>query len=134
MYGWNWTWSADPFTPIELQELWDCLEVLPGRVLEDRPDKWKWGLERDGRFTTKSCREQCAKNSHSHPIYVMDWNNWVPLKVNLFWWKAEMGRLATSDALFQRNAIDEIKWCPLCEDERESVDHIFLSCYVATII
>lgn len=68
------------------------------------------------------------------PVFTMEWNKLVPLKVNLFGWKAEMGRFATSDALCKRKVLNETNWCPLCEGERESVEHILLSCYVASEI
>ncbi|XP_076930957.1 uncharacterized protein LOC143595955 [Bidens hawaiensis] len=45
-----------------------------------------------------------------------------------------MDRIATSDALFKRNVVNEIIWCPLCEGEKESAVHVLTSCYVATVI
>ncbi|XP_076958366.1 uncharacterized protein LOC143634074 [Bidens hawaiensis] len=132
--GWNWNWLTEPSNPAEIQELWDRLEVLPGRVLKEKPVRWTWKPEGDDRFTTSSCWKLCATNFNVQRPFVMEWNRWVPMKVNLFGWKAEMCRIATSDEPFKRNVVDEIKWCPLCEVEKESSDHIFLSCYVALVL
>ncbi|XP_076901783.1 uncharacterized protein LOC143556322 [Bidens hawaiensis] len=108
-WNWYWNWLAEPSTPAEIHELWDCLEVLPSRVLEEKPDRWTWKPEGDDRFTTSSCRELCAANFNVQLPFVMEWNRWVPMKVNLFGWKAEMCRIATSDEFFKRNAF--ISWC-----------------------
>ncbi|XP_076951458.1 uncharacterized protein LOC143624838 [Bidens hawaiensis] len=129
--GWNWTWIVEPATSLELQEFCDCLDLLPGRTLGIMKDKWKWALGKEGEFTIKSVQDQIQK-SRARSVFVMEWNRWVSLKINLFGWRAEMGRIATWDALFKRNVVNEIKWCPLCEGEKESAAYVLMSCYVAT--
>ncbi|XP_076934587.1 uncharacterized protein LOC143600931 [Bidens hawaiensis] len=45
-----------------------------------------------------------------------------------------MGRLPTSDELHKRGALESTIICPLCEDVLESVEHVIISCYVASVV
>ncbi|KAJ0733150.1 putative reverse transcriptase zinc-binding domain-containing protein [Helianthus annuus] len=63
--------------------------------------------------------------------YVFKWSKWVPKKCNILMWRAEMGRIATVDALSKRNCYNGDDVCVLCRDEAESADHLFCACPVA---
>ncbi|KAJ0801972.1 putative reverse transcriptase zinc-binding domain-containing protein [Helianthus annuus] len=49
-------------------------------------------------------------------------------------WRAEMGRIATLDALIKRKCFNGDPMCQLCEDGDESAAHLFCSCSVASNI
>ncbi|KAJ0535926.1 putative reverse transcriptase zinc-binding domain-containing protein [Helianthus annuus] len=74
--------------------------------------------------------EKHLNDSH----FIMDWNNWIPKKVNILAWKAEMDRLPTRCALARRNVNVESALCKWCGEYDETSDHIFSSCYISTII
>ncbi|XP_021999682.1 uncharacterized protein LOC110897124 [Helianthus annuus] len=71
--------------------------------------------------------------SHSRE-FCLDWNKWVPTKVNIFAWGAEMERLPTSMALSKRNIQLPSLECNLCNAEDETMEHLLTTCYVATRI
>ncbi|XP_076889528.1 uncharacterized protein LOC143540314 [Bidens hawaiensis] len=126
--------AREPSTYEEVQELWGCLDILPGMVLGQGEDEWNWCHDDDGIFSTESCRSMVKNGSNITNVFVMEWNTWVPLKVNLFGWKAEMERLPTSDELHKRAFLESTNICPLCEDVLESVEHVLISCYVASVV
>ena len=61
----------------------------------------------------------------------MSWVNWVPLKCNIFAWRAEGHQIPTKIELHKRNVSVGSTICPLCEDGSESVEHLFTGCSIA---
>ncbi|KAK1411374.1 hypothetical protein QVD17_37922 [Tagetes erecta] len=59
-----------------------------------------------------------------HRFISTPWNNWVPIKVNIFGWLAEMERIATGTALSQRGISLDTTCCPLCGDYEETATHL----------
>ncbi|KAF5796881.1 putative reverse transcriptase zinc-binding domain-containing protein [Helianthus annuus] len=72
--------------------------------------------------------------SESDQNFVMEWNTWVPKKVNIFMWKDEIGIIATLKALERRNINVGSLVCRICEDGDKSSEHLLTSCYFATVI
>ncbi|XP_022014307.1 uncharacterized protein LOC110913795 [Helianthus annuus] len=63
-----------------------------------------------------------------------EWNRWVPRKVNIFGWRMNLDRLPTRSALSKRNITLASLSCPLCGERDETVEHIFGSCYISSVI
>ncbi|KAM0069148.1 putative reverse transcriptase zinc-binding domain-containing protein [Helianthus debilis subsp. tardiflorus] len=61
----------------------------------------------------------------------MNWCKWVPKKCNIFAWRAEMNRIPTVDALCSRGMTIIDDMCCLCEEDLESVSHIFSACPIS---
>ena len=53
------------------------------------------------------------------------------LRVAFFVWTAALGKILTIDNLRLRK-IRIIDWCYMCKCNGESVDHLFLHCYIAS--
>ncbi|XP_022041729.2 uncharacterized protein LOC110944375 [Helianthus annuus] len=66
--------------------------------------------------------------------FVLDWCRWVPAKVNIHVWRAELDRLPTGEALLKRNILIEESECPFCGAEVESSEHLFISCSTAAFV
>lgn len=64
----------------------------------------------------------------------LEWNNWVPLKVNMFCWKALAYRLPTFDELQKRGIVSGLGICSCCFSNNETIDHLFTSCLLASVI
>ncbi|XP_076928143.1 uncharacterized protein LOC143591997 [Bidens hawaiensis] len=62
------------------------------------------------------------------------WNNWIPLKVNVFGWRCLQNRLATLVELARRKIIPDSKACPMCGCRLETSEHLFTSCIVACLV
>lgn len=59
------------------------------------------------------------------------WNNWLPLKTNIFGWRTILERNATRKALATRNIHVDSLLCPLCDLCVEDMDHL-LNSYIVT--
>ncbi|XP_022018936.1 uncharacterized protein LOC110918968 [Helianthus annuus] len=94
----------------------------------------------DGTMINQVCLEfQVLKkilSSHNRvqPIRVFDWNNWVPKKVAIVAWRAEMERLPTKCALSNRNINVQNRFCSLCGDFDETSEHLLVACHFAQVI
>ncbi|XP_076930863.1 uncharacterized protein LOC143595823 [Bidens hawaiensis] len=61
----------------------------------------------------------------------MEWNNWVPNKVGIHAWSAEMNKIPVLFELVKRGISVRTAVCPICEDELESAEHLMISCVFA---
>ncbi|KAJ0855327.1 putative RNA-directed DNA polymerase [Helianthus annuus] len=129
-----WLWRHDPETLEELLEL-DGLNVAVAPVsLTDRPDEWKWLPEKDGEFSVRSAKRVLDDDNVNCSGFVLEWCKWVPIKCNVFVWRAGLNGIATRDALRRRGIGAGIDLCPLCSTEAESVEHLFTSCVTAVVL
>ncbi|XP_022024524.1 uncharacterized protein LOC110924846 [Helianthus annuus] len=97
-------------------------------------DNWKWRYEVDGAFSVSSIKTILCSTGRVRPENVFEWNNWVPKKVCIVAWRAEMERLPTKSALARRNVPVPNQSRVFCGEYVESCDHIFVSCHFAQMV
>lgn len=117
-----------------VSELMGLLEKMYYFRFKEGDDKWKWGGDKSGLFSIASVKKLLYQALPLPPKRILEWNSWVPLKVNVFAWKALQDRLATTDNLIKRKVIVGPGICSCCMASTESVDHVFTSCYVASVV
>ncbi|KAF5769304.1 putative reverse transcriptase zinc-binding domain-containing protein [Helianthus annuus] len=88
----------------------------------------------DTEFSVRTVKKLLNKHRSQTGYFVLEDCKWVPLKCNVFVWRAEMGKIATSTALISRNIAVDNASCGLCGEEDEMVDHLFTTCGFATMI
>ncbi|GKD76252.1 RNA-directed DNA polymerase, eukaryota, reverse transcriptase zinc-binding domain protein [Tanacetum coccineum] len=59
------------------------------------------------------------------------WNNAIPLKININTWRAINSRLPTRKNLDARGIELHSIRCPLCDEDIETEEHIFVRCKIA---
>ncbi|GJT01385.1 RNA-directed DNA polymerase, eukaryota, partial [Tanacetum coccineum] len=59
------------------------------------------------------------------------WIKSIPIKVNVFVWKALQDRLPTRSNLVRRNILIDSLSCPICDGEPEDSSHLFFRCCLA---
>ena len=52
------------------------------------------------------------------------WNNWVPIKLNIFIWRLRLKGCLLEQIFLMLDSI----LCPFCSTSVESIDHLFLGC------
>ncbi|XP_071694319.1 uncharacterized protein [Rutidosis leptorrhynchoides] len=99
-------------------------------LLSEQPDSWKWILDDDGFYKTKTMSriidEKCAAVI-TNPEATLR-NKAVPLKVEVFVWRAKQKRIPVRIELEKRSIDLDSTICPLCAQGIESVEHFLTSC------
>ncbi|MFS8006042.1 putative reverse transcriptase zinc-binding domain-containing protein [Helianthus anomalus] len=130
----RWNWSRPLASVIENTELSSLVSLLSGKVVSSFRDSWVWVGGKNGEFSVSEVKHFLKSGSDFSSYFRFIWSKWVPKKCNILLWRAEMGRIATTDALIKRNCFSGNNVCSLCEDGEESAEHLFCSCVVAANI
>lgn len=59
------------------------------------------------------------------------WTKWIPTKANISSWWVAKGRLPTRDNRYKRGADLNSTSCPVCDEDQETVEHLFIHRHVA---
>ncbi|KAI3727188.1 hypothetical protein L1987_66999 [Smallanthus sonchifolius] len=103
-------------------------------MVEEKDGIWTWRHEERGGFSVRSMRRLLSPAQNTVDAFVLNWCSVVPLKVNIFAWRAELDRIPTRQALSRRKVSLMSDSCPLCSEHVESVEHLFTSCFYATML
>jgi len=132
---------AEFITPQRQWNIPKLCQVLPDQAIiqkirgidiptTDLEDTICWGLDKTGEFTTKSATWLAHK---SQPLKKPDWaHKWIWTidtmpKIQIFLWQLFHHALPVRGTLCHRGIpLDPI--CPLCLQEVESIEHLFVQC------
>ncbi|CAN1753324.1 Putative ribonuclease H protein At1g65750 [Linum perenne] len=98
------------------------------------PPSIVWHLETSGSFSVRSsARELIHSKFGGHDDFPSDviWNIQVPTKVAGFLWQVAHGNISTIDNLMRRG-LSIPNRCVMCEQDSESIWHLFWSCPFAS--
>ncbi|KAJ9548768.1 hypothetical protein OSB04_021311 [Centaurea solstitialis] len=130
---WEWNWRRLPFGR-EVSELEEMLKWVENfKPVSAWEDKVVWLLEPQGGFSVKTLRtilgEKRSRSSEGRGRgEPTRWVKSIPSKINVFFWKAKLGRLPCR-FLLDKVGIDlDSILCPRCSKEVESVHHALVSC------
>ncbi|GKD40196.1 RNA-directed DNA polymerase, eukaryota, partial [Tanacetum coccineum] len=116
---------------VEQQQLSDLCSFLDTVILSPAADRWYCSLSSDGVFSVKEARnviDDLILPSHSEPTR---WVKYIPIKINIFMWRARRDCLPTRHNLAQRGVLLESTSCPVCSSGVEDVEHILFRCSFA---
>ena len=65
---------------------------------------------------------------------MLNWCKWVPIKCNVFAWRAALGGIPTSVSLRKRHVPVADIGCQICGHGKDSIEHLFTSCIVAAVL
>lgn len=88
--------------------------------------KWRWSPT--ATYTAKSAYRTFFEGSTRFGLAKPLWKAWAPLKVKFTIWLVVHGRLWTADRR-QRHGLQESLACAFCDQDRETCDHLFHTCY-----
>ncbi|PWA53526.1 RNA-directed DNA polymerase, eukaryota [Artemisia annua] len=109
------------------------IEGLSG-VLSSRKDRWQWLGNVEGKFSVAEVKRFLMSGIDASNNFVLNWCNWIPVKCNVFAWRAALGGIPTTVSLLMRHVPVMDPKCQICGFADESVDHIFTSCLVASVV
>jgi len=131
VYTWNWSWCRSSLIDTEVIDLQSCVQLLSSKQwYKDKKDTWICGDVLDG----ENMYSTSERNLIIMTAKIIQWNSWVPPKVNTLVCRANMDRIPTRDALSKRGVPIQNPLCPACSDQVESNDHVFTSCSFISLV
>ncbi|XP_021985129.1 uncharacterized protein LOC110881061 [Helianthus annuus] len=130
----SWAWARSDIDVNSNTELSQLTDSLSGLCLGLGKDRWIWKYATDGVFNVAGIKKVLSSANRESPERVFKWNNWIPEKVAIVAWRADMERLPTKCALSRRNIPVQNNMCALCGDYAETSEHIFVACQFAQTV
>ncbi|KAJ0495650.1 putative reverse transcriptase zinc-binding domain-containing protein [Helianthus annuus] len=112
-------------------ELVECYRTILAVQLSSNRDKWSWNMGPIQEYSVKEARAWLKGPVGSKIEQRFYWCKWLPNKVNLFMWRANIDGIPTMIALRRRNMTIGDGLCVLCGDADETTDHVFTACSLA---
>ncbi|GJS33077.1 RNA-directed DNA polymerase, eukaryota [Tanacetum coccineum] len=117
------------------RQQWDDLSsIMNSVVLSSSKDRWTCDLSGDGEFKVKVIRNFIDDLFLPSSDVETRWVKFIPIKVNVFSWRARRDRLPTRVNLSRRGVLLDSHLCPLCNAAMEDVQHVFFRCDVARVV
>ena len=117
----------------ELQQWSDLLFSLREFVVCDKlKDSLIWKGAPNGKYSTNLYCKSVLHVAHStdKEIWKLVWVGLAPPKVEVFCWQLMRGRIATKKQLARKGLVNwNAAVCTFCKSDRESISHLFFSCF-----
>nr|GFA45486.1 reverse transcriptase domain, reverse transcriptase zinc-binding domain protein [Tanacetum cinerariifolium] len=81
-----------------------------------RNDSWECTIDDSRLFTVKGMRKHITNLSHTSVAQPFRWNKALPIKINVFSWRASQARQLTRSNLDKRDIDLNSTCCPVCDD------------------
>jgi hypothetical protein len=81
----------------------------------------------NGQYSTKAAYEGLFIGSVEFEPFERIWKTWAPPKCRFFLWLVAHKKCWTADRL-EKRGLDHPEKCPLCEQERDTIDHLLVNC------
>ncbi|GJR32994.1 putative RNA-directed DNA polymerase, eukaryota, reverse transcriptase zinc-binding domain protein [Tanacetum coccineum] len=119
----SWSWTRQPRSVVENQELLELTNLLSSLCLSNDIDTWECSISNDRLFTVKSMRKYISSLHYA--------SNPLTYKINISSWRIFLERLPTRANLDRRGIDLHSTRCPVCDNDIETEVHLFISCEVA---
>nr|GEZ93716.1 RNA-directed DNA polymerase, eukaryota [Tanacetum cinerariifolium] len=100
---------------IELSQLNDLISFTDMVSLSSVPDRWVCNVAGNGNFSVKIIRNLIDDLILPSSVVSMRWVKSVPIKINIFMWRARQDCLPTRLNLSHRGVVMETVNCPTCD-------------------
>nr|GEX61859.1 hypothetical protein [Tanacetum cinerariifolium] len=111
---------------VEQQQLTDLNSLTNSVSLSSSKDRWVCNISGDGSFSVKAIRNYLDDHFLPSASEPTRWVKSIPLKINVFAWRARCDCLPTRANLVHRGIAMESINCPMCNSFEEDVHHVFL--------
>ncbi|GJW51879.1 RNA-directed DNA polymerase, eukaryota [Tanacetum coccineum] len=130
----NFTWAAWNKASCEGQQLVDLNSLMESVSLSQSLDRWICDLSGDGEFRVKEVRNFIDNLFLPSYADAMRWVKCIPIKINVFVWRARRDFLPTRVNISRRGILLESSSCPLCSSSEEDIHHVLFGCGLAESI
>nr|GEW14562.1 RNA-directed DNA polymerase, eukaryota [Tanacetum cinerariifolium] len=112
----------------ERQQWLDLVSMLDAVLLSSSSDRWYCEFNGDGAFRVKEVRSNLDDLFLPSLDVVTRWVRYVPIKINVFTWRARLDRLHTKGNLINRGVSLDSPLCPICGLMLKDSQHLFFRC------
>ncbi|KAE8681880.1 hypothetical protein F3Y22_tig00111300pilonHSYRG00005 [Hibiscus syriacus] len=132
----GWEWNVQTRRNLSDWELDQWLALMTKlkdfKLSELVEDSLSWSASGDGLFSVKSCRKSLGSVDGSNDLWLKGvWMGFAPPRVEAFLWQLAHQKLAVKAELVKRGvSLGEDIQCPFCKNHEETVQHLFISCFV----
>ncbi|GKE23199.1 RNA-directed DNA polymerase, eukaryota [Tanacetum coccineum] len=116
------------------QQLVNLYSLLESVSLSQSHDRWFCDLTGDGEFCVKEVRNFLDNLFLPSHLESTGWVKYIPIKVNVFAWRARRNYLPTRANLNRRGIILDSSMCHLCQSDEDDINHVLFRCELAQII
>ena len=102
--------------------------------MSSRSDRCFWPGNADGKFSVAEVKKFLLSGIDANNNFVMNWCKWVPIKCNVFAWRAALGGIPAAVSLLKRHVPVVDLRCQIRGHGDESIEHLFTSCQVASVM
>ncbi|GJY45062.1 reverse transcriptase domain, reverse transcriptase zinc-binding domain protein [Tanacetum coccineum] len=127
----TWEWRQPIRGGPEECQLANLLSQIQDVDVVASPDSWECNLDPSKTFTVLALRKKidsCILGSIGDPTR---WNKALPIKINIHIWRLIQDRLPTHCNLDNRGIDIHSKRCPVCDEDLETTQHLFVDCFLA---
>ncbi|GKD11921.1 RNA-directed DNA polymerase, eukaryota, partial [Tanacetum coccineum] len=100
-------------------------------TLSNSHDRWICNMSGDGIFRVKDIRNSIDDLMLPSWLEPTKWVKYVPIKINIFGWRARRDCLPTRANLIRRGVYMEFSNCPICGLYVEDTHHVLFQCDLA---
>nr|GEX16021.1 RNA-directed DNA polymerase, eukaryota [Tanacetum cinerariifolium] len=112
----------------------DLVSLVGGISLSVSANRWVCDLTGDGEFRVRDIRTTIDNLFLPSSVVATRWVKHIPIKVNIFAWRARLDRLPTRGNLISRGVLSDSSYCLNCDLATEDSHHLFPRGYLAKSI
>nr|GEW80401.1 RNA-directed DNA polymerase, eukaryota [Tanacetum cinerariifolium] len=112
----------------EYQHLTDLNLLMESVSLSHSCERWICDLSGEGEFRVKEVRNFLDNLFLPSYADATRWVKYIPIKINVFVWRARRDFLPTRVNLSRRGILLESSSCPLCLSSEENINHVLFGC------
>ncbi|GJV67278.1 RNA-directed DNA polymerase, eukaryota [Tanacetum coccineum] len=127
----TWAWRRNLRSGHELDQLDTLMGLLQHHFPCPIDDRWDFTLHHSNMYSESVLRKYIDSKSLLAEGNKTRWNKLVPTKINILAWRLINDRLPTRLNLASRGIDLHSLLCPVCDDNIESAQHLFVHCNLA---
>ncbi|GKA31618.1 RNA-directed DNA polymerase, eukaryota, reverse transcriptase zinc-binding domain protein [Tanacetum coccineum] len=116
---------------IEANQFSSLQTLIKDVKLSDHRDSWIWTPDIAKGFFVASVRQVIDSSILDVSPQVTRWIKVIPIKVNVFLWRLSLNKLLSRVNLDKKGIDLDSLLCPICNEDVETVTHLFFSCDMA---
>ncbi|GKA62641.1 RNA-directed DNA polymerase, eukaryota [Tanacetum coccineum] len=119
---------------VERQQWGDLSSILDTISLSSANDRWSCDVNGDGMFRVKDIRSSLDDIFLPSSALATRWVKYIPIKINIFIWRARLDRLPTRSNLANRGVVLDSLLCPICGSVPEDASHFLFQCGLSKLV